>query len=88
MSATKKPSVAVFTSGGDAPGMNAVVRAVVRTALHYGHDAYAIYEVRVHAGSGVLARASQTDAFTTRRAIKGWSMAASTSGKWSGTMWA
>lgn len=42
--ATSKPSIAVFTSGGDAPGMNAVVRAVARTAMHYGHDAYAIYE--------------------------------------------
>ena len=28
--------VAVFTSGGDAPGMNACVRAVVRTALYHG----------------------------------------------------
>lgn len=28
--------IAVFTSGGDAPGMNACVRAVVRTATHYG----------------------------------------------------
>ena len=27
--------IAVITSGGDAPGMNAAVRAVVRTALHY-----------------------------------------------------
>ncbi len=26
--------IAVFTSGGDSPGMNAAVRAVVRTALH------------------------------------------------------
>lgn len=28
--------IGVFTSGGDAPGMNACTRAVVRTALHYG----------------------------------------------------
>ena len=27
---TAKPSIAVMTSGGDAPGMNAAVRAVVR----------------------------------------------------------
>lgn len=26
----------VFTSGGDAPGMNAAIRAVVRTSLHHG----------------------------------------------------
>lgn len=27
--------IGVFTSGGDAPGMNAAIRAVVRTAIHY-----------------------------------------------------
>lgn len=34
----------VLTSGGDAPGMNAAVRAVVRTALERGAEMYAIYE--------------------------------------------
>lgn len=28
-------NIGVFTSGGDAPGMNAAIRAVVRTALYY-----------------------------------------------------
>ncbi|MGD2039453.1 MAG: 6-phosphofructokinase [Anaerolineae bacterium] len=37
-------SLGVLTSGGDAPGMNAAVRAVVRTALNQGVDVYAIYE--------------------------------------------
>jgi 6-phosphofructokinase 1 len=37
-------SLAVFTSGGDSQGMNAAVRAVVRTALTRGVDVYAIYE--------------------------------------------
>ncbi len=36
--------IAVLTSGGDAPGMNAAVRAVVRTALDRGAEIYAIYE--------------------------------------------
>eukprot|EP00123_Amoebidium_parasiticum_P018421 comp24198_c0_seq1/m.44425 comp24198_c0_seq1/g.44425 ORF comp24198_c0_seq1/g.44425 comp24198_c0_seq1/m.44425 type:complete len:757 (-) comp24198_c0_seq1:546-2816(-) len=39
-----KQSIAVFTSGGDAPGMNAAVRAIVRVGLSHGHDVYAIYE--------------------------------------------
>ncbi len=39
-----KRRLAVMTSGGDAQGMNPAVRAVVRTALHYGADIYAIYE--------------------------------------------
>ena len=30
--------VAVLTSGGDAPGMNAAVRAVTRTAIYHGMD--------------------------------------------------
>ena len=36
--------VAVLTSGGDAQGMNAAVRAVVRTALHHGLEVYVVYE--------------------------------------------
>jgi len=31
----KIKNIGVFTSGGDAPGMNAAIRSVVRTALHY-----------------------------------------------------
>ena len=34
--------IAVFTSGGDAPGMNACVRAVVRTTLRHDHQAVGI----------------------------------------------
>ncbi|HSF82220.1 MAG TPA: 6-phosphofructokinase, partial [Anaerolineales bacterium] len=34
----------VLTSGGDAPGMNAAVRAIVRTSLNYGIEVFAIYE--------------------------------------------
>ena len=33
-----------MTSGGDAQGMNAAVRAVVRTALGRGARVYAIFE--------------------------------------------
>lgn len=36
--------LAVFTSGGDAPGMNAAVRAVVRYGLDRGAEMFAIYE--------------------------------------------
>ena len=36
--------IGILTSGGDAQGMNAAVRAVVRTALDRGAEAYAIYE--------------------------------------------
>lgn len=35
--------IGVLTSGGDAPGMNAAVRAVVRTALARGVEVYGIY---------------------------------------------
>jgi 6-phosphofructokinase 1 len=34
--------IAVFTSGGDAPGMNAAIRAVVRTATYYDLHVYGI----------------------------------------------
>ena len=36
--------IAVFTSGGDAPGMNAAVRAVVRTGGYHDLHVYGIYE--------------------------------------------
>ncbi|MEH6451686.1 MAG: 6-phosphofructokinase [Psychromonas sp.] len=36
--------IGVLTSGGDAPGMNAAIRAVVREALHNGVEVYGIYD--------------------------------------------
>lgn len=35
--------IGVLTSGGDAPGMNAAIRAVVRKALHNGIEVYGIH---------------------------------------------
>ena len=40
----KKKRIAVMTSGGDSPGMNGSVRAVVRMAIDQGCDAFAVYE--------------------------------------------
>ena len=34
--------IGVLTSGGDAPGMNAAIRAVVRTAKYYDVDVVGI----------------------------------------------
>ena len=34
--------IGLLTSGGDAPGMNACIRAVVRTALYYGMEVYGV----------------------------------------------
>ena len=36
--------IAVLTSGGDAPGMNAALRAVVRASVYYGIECYAIHQ--------------------------------------------
>lgn len=36
--------IAVLTSGGDAPGMNPAIRAVVRAALNCGHEVYGVYD--------------------------------------------
>lgn len=35
-------SIGVLTSGGDAPGMNAAIRAVVRTGIYLGVDVYGV----------------------------------------------
>ena len=36
--------IAVLTSGGDAPGMNAAVRAVVRTSVFYDLECFVVYQ--------------------------------------------
>ena len=36
--------IAVLTSGGDAPGMNACLRAVIRAGLYQGKDMYVVYD--------------------------------------------
>jgi 6-phosphofructokinase 1 len=40
----KKRRIAMMTSGGDSPGMNGAIRAVVRMAITKGCEAYVIYE--------------------------------------------
>lgn len=37
-------NIAVLTSGGDAPGMNAAIRAVVRAGIYAGFNVYAVYD--------------------------------------------
>lgn len=37
-----KGKIAVLTSGGDAPGMNAAIRAVVRTGITRGYEVYGV----------------------------------------------
>ena len=34
--------IGILTSGGDSPGMNACIRAVVRTSVYYGLETYGI----------------------------------------------
>ena len=46
----KKKSIAVLTSGGDAPGMNAAVRSVVRNAIARDMTVYGVY----HGYNGLL----------------------------------
>lgn len=36
--------IGILTSGGDSPGMNCAIRAVVRAALSYGLEVYGIYD--------------------------------------------
>ena len=40
---TEIKRIAVLTSGGDAPGMNAALRAVVRTSVFYGYECFVVY---------------------------------------------
>ena len=40
--AKKVTKIGVLSSGGDAPGMNAAIRAVVRTGIYYGLEVFGI----------------------------------------------
>ena len=42
--------IGILTSGGDAPGMNAAIRAVTRTSIFYGRQVVGIY----HGYKGLL----------------------------------
>jgi 6-phosphofructokinase 1 len=42
MSAKKVTKIGVLTSGGDAPGMNAAIRAVVRTGIYHGLEIHGV----------------------------------------------
>src|ERR1039457_493540 len=42
MEVKKITKIGVLTSGGDSPGMNAAIRAVVRTGIYYGLEVYGI----------------------------------------------
>ncbi|MGG3999971.1 6-phosphofructokinase [Anoxybacillus pushchinoensis] len=43
--------IGVLTSGGDSPGMNAAIRAVVRKAIYHGLEVYGVY----HGYAGLIA---------------------------------
>jgi 6-phosphofructokinase 1 len=52
MSTKSSLRIGILTSGGDAPGMNAVIRAVVRTGINHGMNVYGIrrgFEGLLHA---------------------------------------
>lgn len=54
--------IAVFTSGGDAPGMNACIRAVVRGALYHGVEVYGIrrgYSGMIEGGDNIFRMGSR-----------------------------
>lgn len=64
----RKRAIAVMTSGGDAPGMNSTVRAVVRTAIFKNCQPFAVmegYEGLVRGGANYIKRLNWED-------VSGW----------------
>ncbi|MFI3251698.1 MAG: 6-phosphofructokinase [bacterium] len=53
--------VGVLTSGGDAPGMNAAIRAVVRAALVKGYEVFGIYDGYKGLVEGNIKQFTRTD---------------------------
>ena len=67
-------TIAVLTSGGDAPGMNAAVRSVVRAAMYRGMKVIGVFrgyngllnkEVSVISGSNLQSRFEKTGNYLT-----------------------
>ena len=68
MTKAKMNKIGILTSGGDSPGMNPAIRAVVRTAIHHGLEVSGIYngyeglmndqfvEMDTHSVSGIISR--------------------------------
>lgn len=54
--------IAILTSGGDSPGMNAAVRASVRTVCHFGFDIYGVRNGYQGLISGDFEKLETTDA--------------------------
>ncbi len=62
--------IATLTSGGNAPGMNAAIRAIVRVAESYGHEVLAIGgERKNHWRAWNLPGTIDNDLFGTDRTI-------------------
>lgn len=57
----KISKIGVMTSGGDSPGMNAAVRAVVRTAIYHGMEVYGIMRGYQGMIEGDMYKMSATD---------------------------
>src|SRR6476469_5989543 len=53
--------IAVLTSGGDAPGMNAAIRAVVRTGLDKGWQVYGIQQGYAGLGEDLMIELTARD---------------------------
>ena len=56
--------IGVLTSGGDAPGMNAAIRAVVRCGIHYGMEVIGIhkgYNGLIHGDYEIMSARSVSD---------------------------
>ncbi len=53
--------IAVMTSGGDSPGLNAAIRAVVRAAIHHGLEVYGIRQAYLGLMNGDIQRMDSRD---------------------------
>ncbi len=53
--------IAVMTSGGDSPGMNAAIRAVVRSGIHHGLEVYGVRQAYLGLINGDIERMDSRD---------------------------
>ena len=53
--------IGLLTSGGDAPGMNAAIRAVVRTAIYYGMEVFGMSVITDLGIDGIVEKVSHEE---------------------------
>ena len=60
-------NIAVLTSGGDSPGMNAAIRAVVRSCIYYKVNVFGVQRLSL-----IHIYSQSSSSFSLLKTLRGW----------------